>query len=246
MFLLTIVTPDRLLVAAAAVLLTLTGCSATSGPESTSTAALVHPGALVGTWVIEHTFDGPERPFVSFVQDNSWSASDGCNRVRGTWKIDDTGTLTTTSVPHTMMACDGAQLPLAVTQGTSVTVNGDALVIHSSFDSTTTNLIRSTDSTVGPQGRPIGYWVESATPEAPFLSIQANGTYSGNDGCNVIRGSWKQADDEAVLLTHGVSTPMACNGVDTWLNQAVRGRVRAGVMTLESALGTVLGQLSAH
>ena len=241
----TIFTPARLVVAAT-VLLALTGCSAASDPTATNAAGSVKSGALVGTWVIDHTFDSPEQPFVSFVQDNTWSASDGCNRVRGTWEIDDSGTFSTTSGPQTMMACDGAQLPLAVTQGTSVTVDGDALVIHSSFDSTTTTLIRSTDSNVGPQGRPIGYWVESATPAAPFLSIQADGTYSGNDGCNVIVGGWEQADDEAILFTHGVSTLMACEGVDTWLNQAVKGRVRAGVMTLESAEGTVLGQLSSR
>ncbi|WP_181397113.1 META domain-containing protein [Cryobacterium arcticum] len=241
----TIVTPARLVVVAA-VLFALTGCSAASDPTATNTAGSVQPGALVGTWVIDHTFDGPEQPFVSFVQDNTWSASDGCNRVQGTWKIDDAGTLTTTSGPQTMMACDGAQLPLAVSQGTSVSVDGDALVIHSSFDSTTTDLIRSTDSTVGPQGLPIGYWVESATPQAPFLSIQADGTYSGNDGCNVILGNWEQADDEAILLTDGVSTLMACEGVDTWLNQAVKGNVRSGVMTLQAEDGTVLGQLSAR
>ena len=41
-----------------------------------------------------------------------------------------------------------------------VEVDGDALTIHSSFDSTTTDLVRATDSSVGPQGPPIGYWVE--------------------------------------------------------------------------------------
>jgi len=39
---------------------------------------------------------------------------------------------------------------------------------------------------------------------------------------------------------------MACDGVDQWLSQASQGRVRAGVMTLQSADGTVLGQLTAR
>jgi len=232
-----------LLVATAAVLLA--GCTIVT-PNAASPTGTAQPGALVGTWVIDQTFDSPEQPYVSFVQDNTWSASDGCNRVQGTWELAADGTLTTTSGPQTMMACDGAQLPLAVTRATSVEVNGDTLVIHSSFDSTETTLVRSTDSTVGPQGRPIGYWVESDTPTAPFLSIQADGSYSGNDGCNVLTGTWEQADDEAIRFTAGAMTLMACEGVDQWLNQAAQGRVRAGVMTLQSADGTVLGQLTAR
>ena len=164
----------------------------------------------------------------------------------GTWDLAADGSLTTTSGPQTMMACDGAQLPLAVSRGTRVEVDGDTLVISSSFDSTETTLVRSTDSTVGPQGRPIGYWVESTTPTAPFLSIQADGSYSGNDGCNALTGTWEQTDDEAVLFTAGAMTLMACEGIDQWLNLAAQGRVQAGVMTLQAADGTVLGQLSSR
>lgn len=238
--------PTRFLVASAAVLvLLLAGCTIQT-PNTASPSGTVQPGALVGTWVLDQTFDSPEQPYIAFVQDNTWSASDGCNRVQGTWEVGADGALTTTSGPQTMMACEGAQLPLAVSRGTRVQVDGDTLVIYSSYDSTETTLVRSTDSTVGPQGRPIGYWVESNTPTAPFLSIQADGTYSGNDGCNVLIGTWEQADDEAILLTGGATTLMACEGVDQWLNQAAQGRVRAGVMTLQAADGTVLGQLTAR
>ncbi|WEO76324.1 META domain-containing protein [Cryobacterium sp. SO2] len=236
--------PARFVLAAAFVLL-LAGCTIVT-PDSQSPSGTAQPGALVGTWVIDKTFDSPEQPYVSFVQDNTWSASDGCNRVQGTWELGADGTLTTTSGPQTMMACDGAQLPLAVTRGTRVEVDGDTLVIHSSFDSTETTLVRSQDSTVGPQGLPIGYWVESNTPTAPFLSIQADGSYSGNDGCNVLTGAWEQTDDEAILFTAGATTLRACEGVDQWLSQAAQGRVQARVMTLQSADGTVLGQLTSR
>ena len=236
--------PTRFLVASAALLL-LAGCTIVT-PDSESPSGSVQPGALVGTWVLDQSFDSPEQPYVSFVQDNTWSSSDGCNRVQGTWEVGSDGALTTTSGPQTMMACEGAQLPLAVSRSTRVEVDGDTLVIHSSYDSTVTTLVRSTDRTVGPQGLPIGYWVESNTPTAPFLSIQADGSYSGNDGCNVITGTWEQADDEAIVFTGGAMTLMACEGVDQWLSQAAQGRVQAGVMTLQSADGTVLGQLTAR
>ncbi|ANP73431.1 META domain-containing protein [Cryobacterium arcticum] len=242
--------PVRQLLTAAAVLLVLAGCTVltpnTSSSPSPGQSGSVQPGALVGTWVLDRTFDSPEQPYVSFVQDNTWSASDGCNRVQGTWTLAADGSLSTTSGPQTMMACDGAQLPLAVSRGTSVEVDGDTLIIHSSFDSTETTLVRSTDPTVGPQGLPIGYWVESNTPTAPFLSIQADGTYSGNDGCNALTGSWEQADDDAIRFTGGAQTLRACEGVDQWLSQAAQGRVQAGVMTLQSADGTTIGQLTAR
>lgn len=196
------------LLAAAASLLLLTGCTIVI-PSTASRSPAAQPGAPVGTWVIDQSFDSPEQPYVSFAQDNTWSASDGCNRVQGTWQLAADGTLSTTSDPQTMMACDGAQLPLAVSRGTRVEVDGDTLVIHSSFDSTETTLVRSYDSTVGPQGRPIGYWVESNTPAAPFLSLQADGSYAGNDGCNVLTGTWEQTDDEAILFTTGATTLMA-------------------------------------
>ena len=236
--------PFRFLMAALAALV-LAGC--TSGnPDAASPAGSAQPGAMVGTWVIDQTFDSPEQPYVAFMPDNTWSASDGCNRVQGTWDLAADGSLTTTSGPQTMMACDGAQLPLAVSRGTRVEVDGDALAIHSSFDSTVTSLVRSTERTIGPQGLPIGYWVESNTPTAPFLSIQADGSYSGNDGCNALTGTWEQTDDEAVLFTAGAMTLMACEGIDQWLNLAAQGRVQAGVMTLQAADGTVLGQLSSR
>lgn len=119
-------------------------------------------------WAIDSTFDSPEQPFVAFVDDGTWTASDGCNRVQGTYELGDLGALTTTSGPSTLMACDGAQLPLAVTMADYVQVSGDVLTIASSADSTITTLVRSTDPTVGPQDKPVGQWIESDAADAPF------------------------------------------------------------------------------
>src|SRR5690554_7980605 len=66
---------------------------------------VISPGDIVGVWVLDETLDSPEQPFVSFVQDNTWSASDGCNRVQGEWQLDRNGSLIVTSGPHTLMSC---------------------------------------------------------------------------------------------------------------------------------------------
>lgn len=226
---------------AALVVVALTACATTTG----TTRSTVEPAQLVGTWAIDETFDAPEQPFIDFADDGTWIASDGCNRVQGTWELGDEGALTTTAGPSTLMACEGAQLPLAVEQADYVTVEGDRLKIFSSAESTVTDLIRTDDPAIGPQGLPIGQWVQDGA-DAPFLSISADGSFSGDDGCNVLTGSWELADDGAVLFTQIASTLRFCEDVDTWLSQAAKGRVLSGVITIEDADGLVLGQLSAQ
>lgn len=210
------------------------------------------PGAateqdLLGTWVLDEQFDSPEQPFIDFADDGTWISSDGCNQVRGTWVLGEDGSLVTTAGPSTLMACDGAQLPLAMALATSVVIDGDSLTLVSSGESTTTELVRSTDPSVGPQGLPIGRWIESDDPNAPFLDFSADGSLSGNDGCNAMAGgTWEAADDGKVVLTMGATTLKFCEGVDTWLNLATGGRIVAQIMTLEDASGMVVGQLLAE
>jgi heat shock protein HslJ len=202
--------------------------------------------ALLGTWAIDATFDSPEQPFVAFLDGGAWVASDGCNRVQGTWVLGDQGALTTTAGPSTLMACDGAQLPLAIAQADFVQLSDDILTITSSADSTVTTLIRSTDPNVGPQDLPVGQWVESDAPDAAYLTLAADGTVSGSDGCNRLVGGWTVADDGAVEFGALASTLMACEGVETWLGGASTGRIQGGVMTIQDATGEVIGQLSSN
>lgn len=226
---------------AAALLAVLAACAPTSSaPGPTQTR---QPGELVGTWTIDDTFSTPEQPFIAFVQDNTWTASDGCNRVQGTWDLSPSGVLTTTAGPQTLMGCDGAQLPLTVVLADAATVDGDTLTITSSQKTTVTELIRSDDRTVGLQGFPIGYWVEDLTPTAPFLSISADRTYTGNDGCNVINGEWESTGDGAISVRPGATTLMACPDTDTWLSGAASATLRNGTLTVQNTDGQVIGQL---
>ncbi len=227
---------------AAAIVALLAGC-ASSAPSARGT---VDPAALVGTWTIDETFSSPEQPFIDFADDGTWTASDGCNRVQGTWELGDEGALTTTAGPSTLMACDGAQLPLAMAQADYVVLSGDWLSIYSSAESTVTELVRSDDPAVGPMGLPIGLWVASDAADAPFLSLAADGTFNGNDGCNILSGTWDVADDSSVSFGGIASTLRLCDGVDTWLSGLALGRVQGAVMTIQDADGVVLGQLTSQ
>lgn len=204
------------------------------------------PESLVGTWSLDEMFASPEQPFVSFARDGSWSASDGCNRVSGDWNLGPKGSLIVTSGPQTSSACDGAPLPAAVLAADRVDIRNDILVLHGSRTADVTELVRSRDPLVGPQRLPIGYWAESDEPGAPFLFISSKGSFTGNDGCNTLTGPWEITDTGDIRFPATVSTEMFCEGVDTWLGEAVLGRAVGGVMTLKSADGTVLGQLTAR
>ena len=230
-----------LVVGVVAGMLALAGCASPGGASRSA----VDAAELVGTWTIDETFAGPEQPFIAIVDDGTWVGSDGCNRVQGTWELGDSGDLTTTAGPSTLMACDGAQLPLAMALATYVQLSGDTLTISSSRDSTVTTLVRSTDPAVGIVDSPVGQWVESDAPDAPFLTISADGTVSGSDGCNNLIGGWTLADDGAVQLGPLGSTRKFCEGVDTWLSLAETARIQGGVMTIQDAAGETLGQLSA-
>lgn len=220
--------------------ISLSAC-ASNGPGARSA---VEASAILGTWTVDATFASPEQPFVDFAEDGTWSASDGCNRVLGTWELETDGTMTTTAGPSTLIACDGAQLPLAVALVDYVQLDGETLVIHSSEESTVTELVRTDDPTVGPAGLPIGQWVESDEAGAPFLTLAADGSATGDDGCNRLIGTWELADDGAVTFGPFASTLKFCEGVETWLGGAALGRIQGGVMTLQDASGTVLGQLA--
>ncbi|MCU1478190.1 MAG: hypothetical protein JWQ64_2883 [Subtercola sp.] len=241
------------IVAVAAAAIILTGCSSEAVPltppasQSAEAEAAVgfQEGSLVGVWTVQQKYDSPEQPFIAFVQDNTWIASDGCNRVEGTWTVDGNGVMTTTAGPSTMMACDGAQLPLSVTLANYVSINGDYLTIDSSNSTTTTELIRATDPTVGPQGWPIGYWTETRTRTSPFLTISADRTFTGFDGCNQLTGTWSPnpGANESVTFSNVSATAGLCVGTDPWLNKAASATVQNSVMTVSAANGAVIGQL---
>ena len=229
------------LTAVAAIAVTaLAGCAAQDTPGTRSAVA---PEQLVGTWTVDAVLDAPEQPYITFSDDGSWSSSDGCNRVQGTWELGENGALDTTSGPSTLMACPGAQLPLAVAQADFVIVDGDTLTIYSTAESTATTLVRTDDPNIGPLGLPIGQWVDAERPDEVFLSLAADGTFGGNDGCNVLSGSWEVTDDESVVFSEVASTLRFCEGVDTWLATVATGRVQSGVMTLQDVDGGVIGQL---
>ena len=91
----------------------------------------------------------------------------------------------------------------------------------------------------------VGTWTEDGSDSLlqPYLSLEKNGTFRGSDGCNTLSGTWTYAESDGVVLGDIASTEIACEGIDTWLAQVATAQVQAGVMTVQSADGTIIGRL---
>ena len=230
------------LASTAAVLLTaavvLAGCST---PSTTGSGdAGIDDDALLGTWMLEEEFaTAPETPYLAFLDDENWVGSDGCNTTAGTFDLESNGQITVTAGPSTLIACDGAPLPMIFSSATSVSIEGETLTILGADDDLV--LVRSTDVNVGPQD-PAGVW-GSTDAGQPYLELGSDGTLTGNDGCNGLSGSWELSDG-SVEFDDLAMTLMACEGVDTWLGLADRAVLQGGVMTITADDGTVIGQLT--
>lgn len=94
-------------------------------------------------------------------------------------------------------------------------------------------------SCTGGSSSPVGTW---GPDEGPQLVLAEDGTLSGTDGCNRLMGGWKEADG-VVDFGEVASTMMACEGVDTWLNQLSTATVQGETLQILDTSGTKIGTL---
>jgi heat shock protein HslJ len=88
-------------------------------------------------------------------------------------------------------------------------------------------------------------WGDPGTAAKPYLTLDHDGTLTGSDGCNRLRGSWKQSG-ATVTFDALASTLMACNGVDTWLSRAATARVSGSTLTVFDGSHHRIGTLAQH
>lgn len=112
------------------------------GPGSPSAGqGVVAPGQLVGTWVVDTTFESPNQPYLTIIADGTWRGSDGCNGVQGTWEVRPDGRLHVTAGPSTLRFCDGKPLPRLFSEAATASVSGDTLTLKDDTGSVTATLI---------------------------------------------------------------------------------------------------------
>jgi heat shock protein HslJ len=86
-----------------------------------------------------------------------------------------------------------------------------------------------------------GKW-GSTDPGQPNLIINADGSYSGSDGCNTMTGKGTISGNTIELGTAAM-TQKECTDVNTWLSKAAKGTVDGNVMTVFDSAGTTIGRL---
>ena len=89
----------------------------------------------------------------------------------------------------------------------------------------------------------IGVTFASSEKGEPFLEFANDGSYRGSDGCNGIGGTYTVEDDELVLKP-GLSTLMACPGVDTWVRGAKSVKLGDDALIVFDKGGSEIGTLA--
>lgn len=88
----------------------------------------------------------------------------------------------------------------------------------------------------------VGAWGDTDAPTSPSLVFAEDGTVSGTDGCNRLRGAWT-ADGDTVDFAPLASTRMFCEGVDTWLSTGASGTWTDSQLVIVDEDGTEIGTL---
>src|SRR5699024_8311705 len=86
---------------------------------------------------------------------------------------------------------------------------------------------------------PAGTWTGR---EDTHLELSDDGTVTGNDGCNHIGGSWEK-DGEQIVFSDMITTLMACQHVEVWLNDPRTATITGDVMVVYGPDDTELGEL---
>lgn len=221
---------------AACLAVALAGCSSTDHSHADTARR-----AVQGTWVLDHRLDTAEVPYVAFNPDRSWSASDGCTRVYGTWRIAGDHRLSIITGPHAQLTCAGRHLVTTVIAADTARVPRGTDQLHIASGSTTITLDRSTRSVVGPQQRPVGYWLKDHSDTSPYLSLRADDSFRLDDGCSTTTGTWKFSTTEEVRLYPDPPSGTTC--ASSTLARSARGRISGNTMTLTASDGTVTAEL---
>ncbi|WP_166787661.1 MULTISPECIES: META domain-containing protein [Cryobacterium] len=88
-------------------------------------------------------------------------------------------------------------------------------------------------------------WAPVGGTSDPHVVFDANGAWTGSDGCNGGQGRWAADGAGAFLATPGISTLVACEGtpVTSWVSQARWAVIDNGALRLLDANASELGRL---
>lgn len=96
----------------------------------------------------------------------------------------------------------------------------------------------------------VGTWLpaDGAAGGHAYVALEADGTWTGSDGCNGTGGTWHGGPGGEFAATSGPSTRIGCENVPilSWLDDATRAELDVGVLVLRDATGAETGRLVAR
>ncbi len=211
--------------------LVMAACGSQSTPAATSAAAAAATDLAGTSWVLA-SFAGPEGADVpavtsgtvaslTFGADGSFSGSTGCNRIAGTY-VQDGATLTITSGPMTLMACQqpvAAQetaVVAALPEVASFTIDPNLALLSAdgatllTYSPGMSSLAGSSWTATGINNGKGGVVAQAGT-EKVTAEFGDDGQLSGSSGCNTYTATYSTTGDQ-MTLGPVASTRMACVG----------------------------------
>ena len=96
--------------------------------------------------------------------------------------------------------------------------------------------------TPAPAASPVGSWASPQT-NSPRISVNADGTLGGHDGCNAFGTTWRHAGENAIVIEahEWISTQRYCGW--EWFPAAHSAVVAGDTMTVRNGDGATIGLL---
>ena len=95
----------------------------------------------------------------------------------------------------------------------------------------------------------VGTWLpaDGQAGGRAYAALAADGTWTGSDGCNALKGTWQGGPDGAFAATSGPSTKIGCENVPIahWLAGATQAERDGDTLVLRDATGAETGRLVA-
>jgi heat shock protein HslJ len=206
------------------------GSSSSSGSSGTTTPTTTSTGAGVdGAWTLTSYLTGTtQTPAAAnpatlvLAAGGTFTGTTGCNTLSGTWTGSADGAFTVTPGPMTQMACTNSAVPAqeqALTSGlpkvTDSTLDGTTLTFQDASGNALFTWTRGPDGvdgsyTVTGLNNGNGAVVASAATQKATMQFGADGTVSGNTGCNSFSGTYEVTGNNLTINGDVAATMMAC------------------------------------
>jgi hypothetical protein len=96
----------------------------------------------------------------------------------------------------------------------------------------------------------VGTWLpaDGQAGGRAFVTLETDGTWTGSDGCNGTKGTWRSGPDGEFAATSGPSTKIGCENVPiaSWLADATSAELDGGTLVLRDASGAETARLVAR